>query len=285
MAEAVSGTPVKKGLNLNLSLGKKSGRVKLPDKRTINLATVGVTRINPLQALPGILIVLVLAAAFSKFAVVDRLTVMYAAEAGAVQAEQQLKAAYKKLDSFGELESEYAHYTYTGMTDEELSLANRADVISLVERVVLPSDLTISWSLTGNKLSLTVTAETLQDINLLVQEIENDPLVSYCTVVSAKHDEEKETNTATVLTMSETEDETSVAESDTVVTSTFVKASITVYLHSIPEEEEVEQTDETAETDETEEAAETEEADETEETDETAETGDAAEAAETEAAE
>ena len=264
MAEAVSGTPAKKGLNLNLSLGKKPGRVKIPDKKTINLATVGVTKINPLHALPGVLIVIVLAAVFSKYAVVDRLTVMYAAEAGATQAEQQLKAAQKKLESFGELESEYAHYTYTGMTDEELSLANRADVISLVERVVLPSDLTISWSLSGNKLSLTVTAETLQDINLLVQEIENDPLVSYCTVVSAKHDEEKETNTATVLTMSETEDEASVAESDTVVTSTFVKGSITVYLHSVPEEEEVEETAETEESGETEETAETAEAAETE---------------------
>ena len=46
---------------------------KLPTKRSINLVLVDENKINPLTAILGVLLIVVLAGAFSKFLVIDRL--------------------------------------------------------------------------------------------------------------------------------------------------------------------------------------------------------------------
>ena len=55
------------------------GRGKMPSKRTINLAQIGVERIDPKLAAAGIILIILAAALFSKFLVVDRLMAMYRA--------------------------------------------------------------------------------------------------------------------------------------------------------------------------------------------------------------
>ena len=45
-----------------------------------------------------------------------------------------------------------------------------------------------SWSVSGNQLTLPVTGENLSDINSLVQELEQVPIVDYCNVMTAVTD-------------------------------------------------------------------------------------------------
>ena len=182
------------GLNLNLNLKKDLKRSKLPAKRSINLAEVGIEKMNTKAAVPGVILVLALAVAFGKFGVADRLTAMSLAQSEAADAQARLSAAYNELQQYDDIDNVYAHYTFSGMTDEELIRVPRDQVIGLIERIIMPESMTSSWVVNENILTLTVTGETLQDINLLVGQLEGDPLVSYCTVTTATMDEKRYTD-------------------------------------------------------------------------------------------
>ena len=157
-------------------------RGKLPEKRTINLATVNETHINWLLAIPLILLIFVAAGAFSKFFVIDRM-----AEANRVQSEvlslrDQLGAVDRQLAEYDGVKDAYAHYTTSGMTKEELERVNRVDVMDMMERVAFPVLTVSSWSVSGNELTMAVKGEALETINMLVQAFLTEPLVDYCTV-------------------------------------------------------------------------------------------------------
>ena len=164
-------------------------RGKIPTKTEINLAVIGEKHINPLVAMPAILLIILLAALFGKFLVVDRLAAVAEAEREVSQLQTQLDAGYKELTDFAELSDLYAHYTFSGMTQEEQTRVARGEVLSLIQRVVLPQAGIDSLSVTDNEMTLNMTGSTLQEINLLVQKLEADPLVNFCTVTTAESSE------------------------------------------------------------------------------------------------
>ena len=166
---------------------KRRGRV--PTKKEINLAVVGEKHINGLIALPAILLIFLAAAMFSKFLVYDRLMEVSAAQAEVKSLQRQLDAGYEELADYQELADLYAHYTFSGMTEEEQQRVSRVDVLSLLDRVVLPQAGIDSLTITSNQMTLTMTDSTLQQINLLVQKLEQDPLVDFCSVNTAVSNE------------------------------------------------------------------------------------------------
>ena len=145
--------------------------------------------------MPAILLILAAAFAFSKFAVADRLIAVSRAEGEVAAVQRELDDAYRRLDSFGELTELYAHYTYSGMTDEEVHRTDRAEILNLLRKVVLPDVAVDSWNVKGNVLNITMTADTLEDINRNVQKINSDELVDFCTVNNAKTNENRRTLT------------------------------------------------------------------------------------------
>ncbi len=162
----------------------------MPVKRSINFIGVGEKRIQVGLAVPAIILILLAAAALSKFAVVDRLIAVSKAEQGVSRLRIELNDAYKTLESYGELADEYAHYTISAMTREELTRVDRSQVVELIQRVILPTTTSGTWTLTGNQLSLSITGKTLQEINLLVQSLNEEELVDFCTVRTAATDDE-----------------------------------------------------------------------------------------------
>ena len=207
--------------------GKKIARGKMPTKRSINLAQVGVEKIELKAAIPGIIAIIVLAVLFGKFGVADRLAAMSRATGEVSRKQAQLNAAYDALSAYDLLEEEYAHFTYSGMTQEELDRVDRAAVIELIKSVIMPSNLSNTWSISGNQLTITVTGQTLQQINLLAREIEKHELVSFCTVTNAAMDDL--TRTKVVYNEERGEYETVTVEE---LEDTTVQASIIVYLEN-----------------------------------------------------
>ncbi len=171
--------------NENNKKTKAPARGRLPVKRTINLATVGEKPVNPFIAVPAIVLIVVAAALFSKIAVIDRMVKVSQAQAEVSYLQSQIDAGYERIESFGELVEEYAHYTYSGMTEEELQRVDRDDVMEMLQRVVLPEAQVETWTLVGNELNLPITDTTLQKINLLVQQLNQEPMVDFCTVSTA----------------------------------------------------------------------------------------------------
>ena len=128
--------------NENNKKTKAPARGRLPVKRTINLATVGEKPVNPFIAVPAIVLIVVAAALFSKIAVIDRMVKVSQAQAEVSYLQSQIDAGYERIESFGELVEEYAHYTYSGMTEEELQRVDRDDVMEMLfgEKVVVNTE-------------------------------------------------------------------------------------------------------------------------------------------------
>ncbi len=167
---------------------KKKGNVKrrqMPTKRSINLAVLSEKKTHFGLLIPGILLILVVAAAFSKFLVIDRLAEVDAARAEVNRLQMKIDQGYEELAGFDDLADLYAHYTYSGFTQEELNRSDRVEVLRLIRSVVLPRAEVSSWTLSGNTLTINLNGETLQDINLLVQQLEAEDIVDFCTVNTA----------------------------------------------------------------------------------------------------
>lgn len=176
----------KKKLTLSKGKVRRPNRRNLPVKRSINLAVSGNKKtIKTRVALPAVALIIVGAIILSKFLVVDRLLAVSRAEGEVASLQGQLNASYQTLQGFGEMTDEYAHYTYSGMTSEELNRTDRVEVLNLIQYVLLPQATVSSWSLTGNILTLDIARESLQDINLIAQRLNEDPLVDFCTVTTA----------------------------------------------------------------------------------------------------
>ena len=174
-----------------MAFGKKSDnksggkRGKLPTKRSINLAMSDEKPVNLKIGIPAMILILVAAFAFGKFAVADRLVAVSRAEGQVSALQSELNMAYDKLNSFGELTEIYAHYTYSGLTQEEVSRADRTSAIALVRRLILPRGEVSSWTLSGNTLTVNMTVQDLRTVNRTVQDIESDEHVNFCTVNTA----------------------------------------------------------------------------------------------------
>lgn len=180
-------------MNTETSGKKAKVRGKLPVKKSINMAAVGQKKTRVSTALLALILIIVAAAAIAKFAVMDRLDEVNAAEKKVRDLRTQLSAANAKIDSFGELQEKYAHYTLAGLNSEELSRVERSDVVELIERVVLPEAELNSWTVKQNQLTLNITMDTLQDTNELAQKLNEEEMVSFATVKNAVTNElEKE---------------------------------------------------------------------------------------------
>ena len=173
-----------------MAFGKKENksggkRGKLPVKRSINLAMSDEKPVNLKIGIPAMILILVAAFAFGKFAVADRLMAVGRAEGQVGSLQRDLNAAYDKLNSFGELTEIYAHYTYSGMTQEEISRSDRTSAIAMIRRLILPRGEVSSWTLSGNTLTVNLTVDNLQTVNRTVQDLESDEHVNFCSVNTA----------------------------------------------------------------------------------------------------
>ena len=242
--------------------GKKAIRGRMPTKRSINLVLVDENKISWKKAIPGIAIIVVLAVLFSKFLVADRLVAMSQAAGRAARLRSNLNSALELVNSFGDVEDKYAHYTYAGMTRDELSLVDRTQVLQLVGDALparsepLPIDELIqsaveklgsldtaaeavaalgefrerapevvgqfapadpaarAWSVSGNILTVEVTGSSLEQMNQLARQMEQDPIVDSCTITTANKDSKVQAKTGDI-----------------------VLAKLIVYLRQPPEEE------------------------------------------------
>ena len=176
-----------------LAAGTALGRTAKAPKKQINLALAGQKKKHYWVAVPAIGGIVVVAGVIGKVAVADRLVQMSEAQSAVSQMQQQVDDITAYIDSFGDLQETYAHYTYQGLTDDELSFLNRPEVLKLMTDIIFPKVMVSSWSVSGNQLSLPVTGENLSDINSLIQELEQEPIVDYCNVMTAVTDGNTET--------------------------------------------------------------------------------------------
>lgn len=213
MSEATSGSK------------KVSSRGKLPTRRSINLVEVGEKKdVSVGVAVPALVLIIAAAVALS-FLVASQLASVGRANSEVSNLRRQVEEGYTKIEEFGELTDEYAHYTYSGMTQDELSRVDRTQVIALLQRTNVTGVSLDSWSVSGNNLSLSVSAKSLAEINAMARQLETEDLVNYCSVNTASKSERSSSSG------------TKSSGEETVTTSSVVTANIVVYLNDSQSEE------------------------------------------------
>lgn len=156
-----------------------------PTKDKINFAEIDVTPMKIEVVAPAIVVIIIVACLLSKFLVVDRLIAYNKQEAEVASMESELQAAYDKIDSYSDMEEKYAHYTYSGMTTDEMALQDRVAVVELINKYILTKAEVGAWTITGNEVNIPITGVSFQEVGAIAAELEKDDMVDHCEVVAA----------------------------------------------------------------------------------------------------
>ncbi|MCR5469136.1 MAG: pilus assembly protein PilM [Lachnospiraceae bacterium] len=175
-------------------------RGKTPTKRVINLADAGEEKIDKKTAAAAIILIIVAATLFSIYGVAGRFAKLYKAQSETNKVQHELDEAYKSLSDYNMTEDQYAHYTFEGMTTEELAQVEREDVLKLLDEKVIGKCEVEYWSVSENILNLRIVGSTLEEVNTILQGINQDELVSYSTVSTARKEDKTDSGSKVSVT-------------------------------------------------------------------------------------
>ena len=160
----------------------RPARGKPEGKGAINLVKAARKPFRWGIAAPVLLLILFAAAAFAKFAVLDRMAVADAQRRELDVLAEKLEACKAQLEGTEAVYAQYAHLTTSGMTQEERDSVSRNGALQMLRTEVVPYGELQSWTLEGNRMTLTVAVPSLQDANALVRKIRLSPMAAYCAL-------------------------------------------------------------------------------------------------------
>ena len=160
-------------------------RANLPFKISVNMARLHEKRVPITAILGAVAAVIIGLGAFGKFGVYDLLQKAAAARLEVQTVQSQLDSGYSQIAEYGEINDLYAHYTTSGMTDNELKRPDRLKAMEMIQRVIMPRTPVEAWSLSGNQLSMNITGATLEAINETAKAIRAEEIVDRCDVNTA----------------------------------------------------------------------------------------------------
>lgn len=159
----------------------------LASKQTMNLAIREKNMAKSVMMVPIIAAIVLAAALVGKFAVADRLAQVSAAQREVDSIKAQTAAMQAAYADYDEVEEEYSRYTYK---DFDRTLADRMEILALLEREIFPVCQVQRLALVEKRLDLALEGSTLGDGSALVARLEADPLVdsAYVTTATAVED-------------------------------------------------------------------------------------------------
>lgn len=133
---------------------------------------------SPAVILPVVLAILA-AAVLVSWAVGSRLAQVSAAQSKTNEMRATLAAIQAGYADYDEVQEQYNRYTYK---DYDRTLADRLDVLSLMERQIYPVGSVRSFSVAGRQMALVVEGLTLESTSALITRLNAEPLVSSVNV-------------------------------------------------------------------------------------------------------
>ncbi len=158
---------------------------KVPTKNFINIQIKKKQAFSLQKNVPVIIAIILVVLVLGKFFVVDRVTGVIRETQRLNQIQEELTVANGKIQSMGDVDDLYAHYTTSGMTEEELNRVDRVAAMKLISKEFLRENISKSWNLTGNTMTLQVRGPSLRELNDLAAELEENPIVERCVISSA----------------------------------------------------------------------------------------------------
>lgn len=158
---------------------------KVPTKNFINIMVKRKQTFDVKRNLPLIIVILIVFAVLLKFTMVDRLATIIIETNNISAMQQELDEANQKISSMKEVDDLYAHYTTSGMTEEELGRVDRVKAMKLIDKSFMKGNISKSWNLTGNTMTLQVKGPSLRELNQVAAELEQNSIVERCVIQSA----------------------------------------------------------------------------------------------------
>ena len=168
----------------DLSFGKKSGKIKYPDKTYINLIQDETTE-NNRKALILFGIFLICLGIFVKFAVIDQLEKINRAEAEYRKVEAQMMEIRQKNSEYDTVKKEYDEVTDWYMTDEEKTEVDKSNVFRMLESDMMPYVGIQSVQIAGNTIVVQTDVTDLRTVSLFLNALQSDSRNGFVTVTTA----------------------------------------------------------------------------------------------------
>lgn len=166
-------------------LNKPIGKVRYPDKTSINLLMRDNSVRDPKFQIILFVIFAVVLALFVKFLVVDKLAEAYDAEKAYTQMQTQIDQLRASNEKYDQVREEYSHYGNGYLNDEEKIEQNRMAMMRAIQRNVISKSEIQSVEISGNVATLTIDNIRLKTVSDIVASLEDDDIVSFVTVSTA----------------------------------------------------------------------------------------------------
>lgn len=182
-----------KKMNLN-----KTKKTAYPTKTTLNLCVRERVSLPIGKALPLILVIVLLAGVFGKFAVADRLEKVRVLESEAYAVEAQRDVLMLELRDYADVQEQYNKYSLSWMDASEQNLLPRSEMLDLLQTMLMPRCGVQQFSANDNTMSVTLSNITLDETSKLVQDLYALNHVTNVAVYTASTEEEDSAKQATV---------------------------------------------------------------------------------------
>ena len=157
-------------------------------KQTMNFARHEPT-FHTRNVLMVVLAVALVMGSFLKFGILDPINRRAEAYEQLAQRQEQYAQAQQKLEGYEDVAEQYRRYSYGLMTENEVNLVNRMDVLALVEREIAPYGRIQNFAVNNNVLTLNIYGITLEKASTMVARLEQNPLVTQAAINSASADD------------------------------------------------------------------------------------------------
>ncbi len=184
--------------------GLKKGRSKTktvyPSKTYMNLVAEDLRAPELRKAIPLIILVLVLVAAFVKFGVYDFFDRVNQKQAELSHQQQTLSSLEAQLTNYDKVLAEYESYETSRLSADE-DQVSVSDALTLIDRFVAPSARIASVDLQGNTMTLSLADITLSGVGALVSTLDSQPMVANVAVATAATDQTTATDVVVTMTV------------------------------------------------------------------------------------
>lgn len=168
---------------------KKGGSVA--NKQSMNLAVFEKKQVNPVRILVTVLVLVLVFVVVGKFGIVDRYEKVDQARS-AMQDQQDLYNALLIANAeYNDVLLEFNKYSFGAMTDEERAVADRGEVLDLIEGYLVSAAQIENVSLTANELNVEMSGINLEKASSLMNNLMTDELVKNVTVSNANTKEDE----------------------------------------------------------------------------------------------
>ncbi len=177
-------------MDMNLKLPEvpklpKIKKGKIPTKNYINVLVKKKQPFSIQKNLPLIIELVILFLVLFKFAMFDRLAKIIIDTNKVSTMQEEIADINSKINAMKGVEDQYAHYTTSGMTAEELGRVDRVKAMKLINKQFMRANVCRSWNLTGNVMTLKVNGPSLRELNQTAAELEENDIVERCVISTA----------------------------------------------------------------------------------------------------